>query len=112
MIPADPVELERQKLKTIISSIKEGVIIIDSEQLITYMNKAAEDLVGSKFVDVMNQPINNHLSLIDSEDKAVDPNIYCPLGGIDMDGVMYKQSNLSLVDKNDVIKVVNLESRK
>jgi len=50
--------------------------------------------------------------MIDSADKAVDPNLLCPMGGLDMEGVIFKEGSVSLVDKGNVVKVVNVQSRK
>jgi len=42
----------------------------------------------------------------------VEADLYCPVGGADIDGVVYKKDEIKLVNKQNTIKLVKLESRK
>ncbi|RJR28247.1 PAS domain-containing protein [candidate division WWE3 bacterium] len=105
-------ELEREKLRVVASGIKEGIIILDPQQKVTLINKAAEELTGYGQSDVLGQHISGFLNLLDESDRPIDSNLYCPLGEIDTEGVFYHQEKLNLVTKTDTIKVINMESRK
>lgn len=106
------IELERQKLKVLIDGLKEGVLILDTHQHVVVVNKIAEELTGYTAREMIGQPAWRFIYLIDSDDKVIDMNQLCPLGGIDLEGTLYKHTNATLLDKTDTPKIVNVESRK
>lgn len=105
-------DLEKEKFKSLVSGIKETVILLDLDQKIMSVNDKASELTGYSSREMLGRHISEILYLIDSEDKRVDQNLICPIGGLDMDGVIYKSDRVSLVDKNDTVKAVNIQSRK
>lgn len=111
-VDAQTLQLEQHKLKVLIEGLKEGVIIMDTQQRIIMANAVAEELTGHTFRDMQNQPAWRFINLIDSSDKVIDMNLLCPIGGIDLDGTIYKHQNATLIDKHDLPKIVNVESRK
>jgi len=106
------IELERQKLRVLISGVREGIIILDSLRSVTMINKTAEELTGYGLSDVLGRPAEGFLNLLDEENQPVDPDSYCPLGEIDTEGVFFRKEKLKLISKENMIRVVNLESRK
>ncbi len=106
------IDLEKEKFKSLISGIKETVILLDPEQKIITANDRASELTGYSLREMFGKRISEILYMIDKNDKMVDPNLICPIGGLDMDGVIYRSEHVSLVDKKDVIKAVNIQSRK
>jgi two-component system sensor histidine kinase VicK len=102
---------EKEKLQRIIAEVKEGVIIADTNQNVSLMNKSAEEMTGYGFVDAMGKPVATILKVLDGENE-VSVDTYCPVGGVDIDGVVYSKSNLKLVSKSADVKVVNVTSQK
>jgi len=105
-------EILRKEVKALIEALKEGVIIIDSEQKIIEINKAAADLTGFSQAEAINHPVRDILNLLDEENKEIHPDMFCPRGEIDMEGVIYKKAGLNLVDRKDYVRVVDFESKK
>jgi PAS domain S-box-containing protein len=105
-------ELERQKLRVLVAGIKEGIILLDPHQVVTMINKAAEDITGFGVADVLGKPVDEFVSLLDSNDVPIESAEFCPKGEIDTEGVFFRGEKINLIAKGDVIKVVNFESRK
>lgn len=83
-------ELEKSKFNAIISSIREGVVLLNPEQKVIGANERASDFTGYQTHEMLGKSVSDVLYMIDAEDKLVDPNLLCPTGGLDMDGVIYK----------------------
>jgi len=62
-------EKERRKLETILTQVQDGVIVLDGDQKVLWMNKAAiqifniseTDVVGKPILQIINQPIISFL---------------------------------------------------
>jgi PAS domain S-box-containing protein len=104
--------LEREKFKSLMEGVKEAVVLLDPEQKIIYTNEKTSALTGYTSREMLSKHVSEVLYMIDADDKLVDPNLICPIGGIDMDGVIYRSEHVSLVDKKDMVKAVNIQSRK
>jgi signal transduction histidine kinase len=109
---SEKLEFEKQKLKLILSLISDGVIIVDTEQHISYMNQAAEEITGFSIHEMLAHPIEDVLVLLDQENNNITATQYCPSGQIDLEGSFYKNPHLKLVDSGDKIKDIDFESRK
>mgnify|MGYP003973457561 FL=1 len=105
------ISAEKEKLQKVIAGVKEGVIIADINQNISLMNKSAEEITGYGFVDAMGKPVATILKVMD-EDKEVSVDTYCPVGGIDMEGIVFSQDKLKVVSKTADMKIINLTSQK
>ena len=105
------ISAEKEKLQRIISEVKEGVIIADNEQNISLMNKSAEELTGYGFTDALGKPVSTILKLMDGE-KEISVDTYCPVGGADIDGVVFEKSKLKIISKTADMKLVNITSQK
>ena len=112
IMPQDTlVRAEKEKLQKIIANVKEGVIIADTAQNVSLMNKAAEKLTGYGLVDSLGKPVSAILKILDGESE-VSVDTYCPVGGVDIEGVVYEKENLKLINKAAELKIVNLVSQK
>lgn len=105
-------DIEREKLRTIIDGIAEGIVIVDSNQTIKNINTAAEDIIGYKRFEVKEKPVGDFLNLLDKENNLISPDSYSPKGKVDVHGVVFKKNSVNLIDKKDNVKVVKIESRK
>lgn len=111
MPQSDIVSVEKEKLQKIIAEVKEGVIVADIAQNISLMNKSAEKLTGYGFVDALGKPIATILKVMDEENE-VSVDSYCPVGGVDIEGVVYSKDQLKLISKAADVKIVNITSQK
>src|SRR5262245_28507495 len=102
-----PIDLEKEKFKSLSQGVREGVVLLDLEQKIISTNDKITELTGYSAREMLGKPVNEILYMIDSNDKMVDPNLICPIGGIDMEGVIYRSEHVNLIDKKDMVKVVN-----
>lgn len=106
-----PIEIEKMKLKNVIANVKEGIIVADTEQNISIINDAAGRITGFGTTGVIGEPIQNILKIIE-EETQVPADIFCPSSGIDSDGVVYEKKNISIENKENELKPVNITSRR
>jgi len=62
---------EKELLSVTLSSMGDGVIVVDAEKRITLFNKVAESLTGWKFDDVQGKPIDEVFRVINERTKNV-----------------------------------------
>ncbi|MFP4498057.1 MAG: GAF domain-containing protein [Vulcanimicrobiota bacterium] len=62
--------LEKDRAKSVIESIKEGVVSIDWERKITAFNQAAEEMTGWKISEVIGKPCNAVFSCSDNNRES------------------------------------------
>ncbi|MBI2414600.1 PAS domain-containing sensor histidine kinase [candidate division WWE3 bacterium] len=105
------IEIEKTKLRNVISSIKEGVIVVDTKQNVSIINDAAGRLTGFGTTNVIGTPISETLKIIENE-QSVPTDTFCPTITVDIDGVVYQKTNIGLQDKGGQIKPINITSRR
>lgn len=104
-------ELEKDKLRSIIDTLEEAILIVDSTQKIVNFNKAAENLTGYSITEVIDQNIHDIIKLFDG-DYYISPDEYAPTGEIDYGGVIFKKELVKLINKQGKDVLVSIESRK
>src|SRR5689334_7965344 len=109
MSDGEILELERQKLKTLIEGVKEAILIVDTEQNIVGVNHVSEEMLGYNYNEMIGRPIADFLHISNSTGNSIEVDSYSPKGGIDTDGVFFKEDNASLRDRTDIVKIVNIE---
>jgi PAS domain S-box-containing protein len=67
-------EREKEILNTTLLSINEGVIAMDEDGCIIFINQMAKDIIGCTDRNVLDQPIDNVLMFLDSSSGMVIPN--------------------------------------
>lgn len=75
----DNLTSEKNKLNTIISSIVDGVIVLDMQRKVVLTNKAIEKITGYKANEMIGQPINSLIALKDQNGKLVETKAYCSI---------------------------------
>lgn len=70
-------ESEKNKLSTIISSITDGVIVLDLHHQVALANQAAEKVSGYPILELVGQPIDQLISFKDQTGKIITCNDYC-----------------------------------
>lgn len=106
-------------LATILRTIKEAVIAVNEENLITYLNPAAEKLTGWRAAEALAQPINKIVNLVDS--SHLQNQLPFSLGGLflrnkkgDLIPIEYGSSTLKIdasVSKGEVIVIHDISER-
>jgi PAS domain S-box-containing protein len=66
--------IERERLRVTLSSIADGVIAIDNEGRITFLNEIAQRLTGWSPQEALSQPIGDVFSIIDEATRAAIDN--------------------------------------
>lgn len=61
--------MEKERLQTTLHAIGEGVVLIDAEGRIEYMNPAAEQLCGWSFHDALHRPVSEVLESVDIQNR-------------------------------------------
>lgn len=64
---ANSLKEEHKLLRTILSSITDGVIVVNEHGRISFMNHVAEQLTGFIEKDLINKPLNEILNIIDTD---------------------------------------------
>lgn len=112
MNETDLLELERQKLKLILSLIDDAVVLVDTSQTVSYINHQTEELLDLKLPEVLGKNVGDVIVLLDSQNSLVPSINFAPVGDIDIEGAVYKSHDLKLVDSKNKVKNVAVETRK
>lgn len=67
---------EKNKFDEILSSIIDGIIALDFNKNIMFLNKASEELTGFRETEVLGRPIDQIIHLF-SEQEEIPPRAYC-----------------------------------
>jgi signal transduction histidine kinase len=105
-------ELEKAKFNSLIDGIKEAVVLLDSNQIIIQVNQKATDLTGYAVGELLGKKFSEAVNVIGIDDQVLNADLLCPPGGLDIDGIIFKEQNLSLIDKMQTVRVVDVQSRK
>jgi len=62
---------EKERLQTTLSSIGEGVVLVDADGRVEYMNPAAEQLCGWSFHEALNRPAGEIFKCVDADKRKV-----------------------------------------
>jgi len=105
------IETQKRIIDTISYGVSDAIIITDTQRKITHFNKAAESLTGYNVIDALNQPLENVLKL------SMDEGIFsmdecCPLGTLELQGMIYEAENIKLTDKEEEENIVNVRTHK
>ncbi len=105
-------ELEKAKFNTLFYGVREAILLLDNDQFITQVNQKMCDLTGFEAPELLGKKISSIVNLITIDDTIIDADLLCPPGKIDMEGVIYKAENVSLIDKLQNVHAVDVQSRK
>ncbi len=111
MEPNEIIETQKRIIDAISYGVSDAIIITDPDRKITHFNKAAETITGFSVVEAMNHPLGEILKLTDG-DNQVQVDTFCPLGAVDLQGLIYEGENLNLIDKDEEENIVNVRTHK
>ncbi|NTV31036.1 PAS domain-containing protein [candidate division WWE3 bacterium] len=72
------IELEKNKLSTVLFGVGDGVIALNKEKEIVLMNKASEDLTGTTEGMMLHKPIDKLCTMTDEQGGPLTTSVYCP----------------------------------
>ncbi|MFC1755870.1 ATP-binding protein [Patescibacteria group bacterium] len=105
------IETQKRIIDTISYGVTDAIIITDPERKITHFNKAAEIVTGHSVVGALNQPLETILKLADDE-KEIPVDTFCPVGDVDIHGVIYEGEGLKILDRDEEENIVNVRTQK
>ncbi len=107
----DIIETQKRIIDTISYGVTNAIIITNPGRIITHFNKAAEHITGHNVVDAINHHLDDVLKLAD-ENAQISMDVYCPIGDVDVHGLIYEGERLKLIDKDGEENIVNVRTQK
>ncbi len=99
----DKLEDERNKLSSVLTNIDDGVVALDEDCAIAFINKAAEKIINKKSENILGKAIDNVLILKkNNQIVSLLPFIKNTSGGVN-------RSLFSIVMENDKIRVIQMK---
>ncbi|MBI2620630.1 PAS domain-containing sensor histidine kinase [candidate division WWE3 bacterium] len=111
MDPLQLLEIEREKLKTILSGISDAIITTDTEQNIVTFNPAAEEITGYRVGEIMGKNVGTFIKFFDGT-KEINRDEYCPTIAIKTEEAVFSRKNVRLIGKNNKESVIDIKTRK
>lgn len=105
------IETQKRIIDTISYGSSDAIIITDPKRKITHFNKAAEILTGFSVVEALNQPLEEILK-ITNENNEIPIDACCPIGSVDLQGIIYEEEDLKVIDKGGEENIVNVRTHK
>ena len=81
---------EKEKLTVILSTLTDGVIVLNKDRNVVIVNKQAEEFVGKKAEEITGKPVNTLFQLHD-QDREMTWDEYAPLQDTNAGGVFTKE---------------------
>ncbi len=101
--------LQNQKLQSILYSLAVAVLAVDKERNIILVNKKAEQTLGVNSKDIINKKISDVLKVYNQEGEISDL-IYCPLGTPGSAGNIFTQEKVKTVSQSKKESTVDFSS--
>lgn len=105
------IETQKRIIDTLSYGVTDAIIITNPSRIITHFNKAAEHITGYSVVDAINHNIDEILKISD-EDTQISMDTCCPMGEVDVHGLIYEGERLKLLDKEGEENIVNVRTHK
>lgn len=107
----DKAASEKKVFQHIISAVEEGIIITANNGTIAEFNRGAAHITGFSEAEALNKPLNDIINIY-QDDLRIDADHYCPLEDFQLEGVIFKETALRLITKQESTKVVDFTVRK
>lgn len=101
------ISAEKNKLEVTLSSIADAVIAVDWQRKVIIFNKASENLLGIRGIDLIGKPIDQVITLFEKNDE-LSTDIYCPINKSTTESVVFSRKNLKLISITGKTVFVNL----
>lgn len=101
--------LETDRLKSVVSSLTDGIIVLNLNRQVVLANSAAEKLTGYTQTQMLNQPIDRLILLINKDGNQINPGEYCPLQLHGSTATLFNTpDNIKLIGNNNNSHTVKL----
>lgn len=111
MFQPTELDVEKNKLNTVLNSIENPVVLVDTSHKISFFNKAAEKLTGYTKNQAVGQDIGTIIKFFNA-DEEVSGDVYCPNNEFDIEGVVYENPKINILDIDKKLNLVSVETRK
>jgi len=111
MEQSEIIETQKRIIDTISYGVTDAIIITNPSRIITHFNKAAEHITGYSVVEALNHTLTDVLKLAD-ENTQISMDACCPMGDVDVHGLIYERERLKLIDKDGEENIVNVRTQK
>lgn len=96
----DSISSEKNKLNSIISSIVDGVIVLDLNRNILVVNKAAEKLTGYDTAELIGKSVDSLIAIKDQNGKLLDTKTSCRIDPASAQDCTTVITSITLIGKN------------
>ena len=99
------VEIERRRLEVVLAGINDGVIAVDKDRMVTFINPAAVKITG--FTQFGSGSLTDIFRIFDKDGELL-PDVYCSLKPELPEGVGFEKDNLKMITSGNKTYYVNL----
>lgn len=103
--------IEKKVLESILENIDLAVIITDTNRNIIEFSKGAQEMTGFGFTEAFEKPLDTILKVF-NEEHPINVDEYCPIESFGIEGVVFKEKDVKVVDKTGNTKIVDLQVKK
>lgn len=105
------IETQKKIIDSLSQGVSDGIIIVDPNRIVTHFNRGAEIITGFSVVEVLNKKIDDFLK-VSSSQGSIDLDNVIPITDLQIQGTIYEEKNIRLVQKSNEENIVNLRSEK
>jgi PAS domain S-box-containing protein len=105
------ISAERNKMAVALSSIADGVIVVDLDRKIVLFNKGAENITGYTADAVVGKSIDQVVTLYKNNVKVLSE-IYCPVRNDKFEGIVFSDDDIKMVGHNEKESYVTIMTGK
>jgi len=87
---------ERDELNTVVSSVSDGIFVLDRERNLSFINKAAKKILGVKEDQVLNKKFAEMFTILDLENKEIPQEQLFPIKGVAEDEIILGPKDLKI----------------
>jgi len=99
---------KRDELNMVVSSVSDGIFVLDRERSLSFINKAAEKILEVKSDQVLGKKFDEVFAILDLENKKVSKEQLCPIKGVAEDEVILGPKDLKIVSKKHGESLIRL----
>lgn len=105
------VNIDKKVLESILENVDVGVIVTDLNRKIIEYSKGMEELTGFGFTEAFEKNVGEILKLL-KNDVRIEVDEYCPSEHLDVEGVVFRDSDITILDKSDKPHIIDIVVRK
>lgn len=88
---------ERNKLNTVVTSIADGIFVLDRQKRFSFINRAAQEILKLREEELINKRFDEVIKAVDTQNsKQVKAAQICPLGVVSEDKILFGPTELRI----------------